>query len=182
MIWLPKHWKLTFAVGVIILLGGGTIAVGTLMGMIANRINLVGESAYNFSTKTWYPFPSNLSLSKGDEATFYYDMRSNASLNTWGLFLYLTNSTGNAVQIKSRTSVTGGDTRIIKIPFVAPYTDTYQLRAYATSAPPNSLQIYPSVSILKYEPNAMVLALGVSLLILGAVLISASLLQKPKKV
>jgi hypothetical protein len=181
MTWLPKNWKLTFAVG-IILLGGGIIAVGTLTGMIENRINLEGERAYDFSEKTWYPFPP-LKLNKGDEATFYYDMRPNSSLNTWGLFLYITNSTGNSVQTKIRTSVVGGAaTRTIKIPFVAPYTDVYELRVYASAAPPNSVQIYPSVSILKGEPNAMVLALGVSLLALGFILMSASLLQKPKKV
>ena len=180
MAWLPKYWKLSFAVGIIILLGGGIIAIGTLTGMIENRINLEGEYAYNFSIKSWYPF-SPLKLNKGDEITFYFDMRPNASLDVWGLFLYFTNSTGDSVLTKVRTSLTGADARIIEIPFVVPYTDVYQLRADAEAAPPNSLQIYPSVSILKHEPNAMVLALGVSLLILGAILMSSSLLQKPKK-
>jgi len=181
MAWLPKHWKLIFAVGIILLLVGGIIAIGTLTGMIENRINLEGERAYDFSSKTWYPFPP-LKLNKGDEVTFYFDMRPNASLNVWGLFLYLTNSTGNSVLTKVRTSLTGPDVRIIEIPFVAPYTDTYQLRADADAAPPNSLQIYPSVSILKHEPNAMVLTFGVLLLAVGVILVSASLLQKSKKV
>jgi len=155
--------------------------MGTSTGMIENRINVEGEPGYNFTYKSWYPFPP-LKLNEGDNATFYFDMRPNASLITWGLFLYITNSTGHSVETKVRTSVIGGAARIIKIPFVAPYTDTYQLRADASSAPPNSLQVYPSVSILKREPNAMVLILGVALLAVGVSLMSASLLQKSKRV
>ena len=182
MAWLPKHWKLLFAVGIIILLGGSVIAAGTLTGIIENRINLGGEPVYNFGSKiSWYPFPP-LELNEGDSVIFYFDMRPNASLIAWGLFLYLTNSTGNSVLTKVRTSLTGPDVRIIEIPFVAPYTDTYQLRADAEAVPPNSLQIYPSVSILKHKPNAMVLTFGVLLLAVGVILVSASLLQKSKKV
>lgn len=181
MAWLPKRWKLIFAVGIILLLGGGIIAIGTSTGMIENRINVEGKPGYNFTYKSWYPFPP-LKLNEGDNATFYFDMRPNASLITWGLFLYITNSTGHSVETKVRTSVVGGAARTIKIPFVAAYTDIYQIRADASSTPPNSLQVYPSVSILKGEPNAMVLTFGVLLLAVGAILMSGSLLQKPKKV
>jgi len=181
MAWLPKRWKLIFAVGVILLLVGGIIAVGTLTGMIENRINLEGEPGYNFSTKSWYPFPP-LKLNEGDNATFCFDMRPNASRVSWGLFLYLTNSTGQSVKTTVRGSAVGGAARTINITFVAPYTDTYQLRADASSIPLNNLQVYPSVSILKREPNAMVLILGVLVLAVGVSLMSASLLRKPKKV
>lgn len=182
MAWLSKYWKLIFAVGIILLLGGSIIAIGTSTGIIENRINLEGERAYNFEIKTWYPFPS-LKLNKGDNATFYFDMRSSSESVVWGLFLYLENSTGGSVYTKIRTSEVGGAIRRIELPpFIAPYTDTYNLRADASSAPPNSLQVYPSVSILKGEPNAMVLILGVMLFALGVILMSASLLQKPKKV
>jgi len=182
MAWLPKHWKLLFAVGIIILLGGSVIAAGTLTGIIENRMNLGGEPVYNFGSKiSWYPFPP-LELNEGDSVIFYFDMRPNASLIAWGLFLYITDSNGTLVKFFSRGSAIGGSVRIIdNTKFVAPYTDIYQLRADASATPPNSLQIYPSVSILKREPNAMVLALGAALLALGVISISSSLLQKPKK-
>jgi len=181
MAWLPKHWKLIFAEGIILLLGGGIITIGTSTGMIENRINFEGELGNNFSTKTWYPFPP-LKLNEGDEATFHFDMRPNSSHVIWSLYLYITNSTGHSVETKVRTSAIGGAARTIKIPFAAPYTDIYPIRAYATSTPPNSLQIYPSLSILKNGPNAMMLTFGVVLLAVGAILMAVSLLKKSKKV
>lgn len=177
--WLPKHWKLVLAVGTILLGVGAIITIGSSTGIIENRINFEGEPGYDFSTKTWNPFPP-LQLGEGDEATFYFDMRPNAGLIEWGFFLYIENSTGQSVKTISRGSAFGSATRNIKIPFIAPYTDTYLIRAYASSAPPNYLQIYPSVSILKSGLNLMTFALGVALLVVGAVLLSISLLQKPK--
>jgi len=122
-----------------------------------------------------------LKLDEGDEATFYFDMRPNAGLTAWGFFLYITNSTGQSVKTISRGSVSGDAARSIEIPFTATSTDIYQIRAYASSAPPSSLQIYPSVSVLKSGPDMMTLILGVALLVLGAILILISLVWKPKQ-
>lgn len=177
---LPKHQKLIFVVGVLLLVGGSTISIGTSTGIIENRINFEGESGDNFSTKTWNPFPP-LNLNEGDEAAFYFDMRPNTSLTEWGFFFYVMDSAGQSVKTISRGSAFGGAARDIKIPFIAPYTDTYQTKAYASSAPPNSLQIHSYVSILGRGPNLTVLTFGVFLLLVGVVLLSVSALQKPKE-
>ena len=130
---------------------------------------------------SWYPF-SQLTLNEGDNATFYFDMHPTSESVIWGLFLYLTNSTGGSVYTKIRTSEVGGAIRRIELPpFIAPYTDTYNLRADASSHPPNSLEVYPSASIKKVEPNAMVLTFGVMLFSIGIILIAVSFLRKPQK-
>ena len=174
MAWVTDHWMLFFVSGALLLIAGSAITIGALTGLIKNRTNIEGELGYGFSTKTWNPFPP-LNLNEGEEATFYIDMRPNTSLTEWGFFLYITNSSGQSVKTISRGSAFGGAVRNIEISFMAPYTDTYQIRVYASSAPPNSLQVHSSVSIMRSGQNAMVLALGVIPLILGVILLSVSL-------
>lgn len=158
-------------------MAGSVITTATLTGLLKNKTNIEGELAYGFSTKTWNPFPP-LNLKEGDEITLHIDMRPNTSLTEWGFFLYITNSSGQSVKTISRGSAFGGAFRNIEIPFTAACTDTYQIKAYASSAPPNSLQIHSSASILRNEQNATMLELGIILMILGAVLLSVSLYQR----
>lgn len=177
MNWVRGHWRLFVVLGILFLTIGSAITIGALAGLIKNRTNLEGEPAYGFSTKTWNPFPL-LNLNEGDEATFRIEIRPNTSLTDWGFFLYIRNSSGQAVKTISRGSVFGGAFRNVEFLFTAPYADTYEISAYASCGPPNSLRIYPSVSILESRLNLVILGLGIIFLAIGVCLLSVTLYQR----